>query len=104
MCDQLVVYRMSDLGANCNDHNDECEEDNTFIARVPQLHRTTNAYLIKTNGAARLLQLCRPLSYQLDTMMTLRTSHSDTCKILNQSHNNNNNRVNTNNNLQNETQ
>lgn len=72
---------MSDDVVNCNEHRDQCEKDETIIARVPQLHRTTNAYLVNTTGAARLLQLCRPLSYQLDTMMTLHISHSDTCTV-----------------------
>ncbi|ESL09298.1 glycosyl transferase-like protein [Trypanosoma rangeli SC58] len=41
------------------------------VSRVPQLHRTTNCYVVSHQGARQLLQLCLPMAYQLDTMMTL---------------------------------
>ncbi|KAH9598023.1 Glycosyl transferase [Trypanosoma melophagium] len=41
------------------------------VSRVPQMHRTTNCYVITHQGARRLLDLCLPMTYQLDTMMTL---------------------------------
>lgn len=42
------------------------------VSRVPQMHRTTNCYVVSHQGARRLLELCFPLTYQLDTMMTMR--------------------------------
>lgn len=41
------------------------------VARVPQLHRTTNGYVVTPSGAQRLLEVCFPLTYQLDTAMTM---------------------------------
>ena len=43
------------------------------IARVPQLYRTTNLYLINAKGAKELLDVCCPLHFQLDTQMTMHT-------------------------------
>lgn len=40
------------------------------VSRVPQFHRTTNAYAVTVEGARRLLHTCVPLTFQLDTMMT----------------------------------
>lgn len=42
------------------------------VARVPQYHRTTSAYLVTPLGARRLLATCLPLTFQLDTAMTMR--------------------------------
>lgn len=42
------------------------------VCRVPQLHRTTNAYVVTAKGAATLSQVCFPLTFQLDTEMTSR--------------------------------
>lgn len=39
------------------------------ISRVPQLHRTTTAYVVTPTGAFRLSQVCFPLTFQLDTEM-----------------------------------
>ncbi|EAN82572.1 putative glycosyl transferase-like protein [Trypanosoma cruzi] len=41
------------------------------VSRVPQMHRTTNCYVVTHQGARRLLELCLPMTYQLDTMMTM---------------------------------
>ncbi|EPY29799.1 glycosyl transferase-like protein [Angomonas deanei] len=41
------------------------------VCRVPGFHRTTNAYAVTPAGARELLRCCLPLTYQLDTMMTL---------------------------------
>lgn len=41
------------------------------VCRVPQFHRTTNCYAVTAAGARRLLTECLPLTYQLDTMMTV---------------------------------
>ncbi|RNF07998.1 glycosyl transferase-like protein [Trypanosoma conorhini] len=41
------------------------------VSRVPPLHRTTNCYVVSHQGARQLLQLCLPMTYQLDTMMTM---------------------------------
>lgn len=41
------------------------------VARVPQFHRTTNAYVTHAAGAEELLSSCVPLTYQLDTQMTM---------------------------------
>lgn len=41
------------------------------VCRVPQLHRTTSAYTVTARAARGLLELCTPLTYQLDTMMTM---------------------------------
>ncbi|EKF29116.1 glycosyl transferase-like protein, putative, partial [Trypanosoma cruzi marinkellei] len=41
------------------------------VSRVPQMHRTTNCYVVTHQGARRLLELCLPMTYQLDTMMTI---------------------------------
>eukprot|EP00796_Vickermania_ingenoplastis_P008202 gene8202-5727_t len=40
------------------------------LCRVPALHRTTSAYVVTERGADRLLQVCLPLTFQLDTEMT----------------------------------
>lgn len=45
------------------------------IARVPQLHRTTTAYVVTPVGAERLLRVCFPLTFQLDTEMTRNVGH-----------------------------
>ncbi|KAL7695977.1 glycosyl transferase-like protein [Lotmaria passim] len=42
------------------------------VAHVPQYHRTTSAYLLTTSGARRLLATCVPLTFQLDTVMTMK--------------------------------
>lgn len=42
------------------------------VARVPQYHRTTSAYLLTPQGARRLLATCLPLTFQLDTVMTIK--------------------------------
>jgi GR25 family glycosyltransferase involved in LPS biosynthesis len=42
------------------------------VSRVPQYHRTTTAYLLTPQGARRLLATCVPLTFQLDTMMTMK--------------------------------
>lgn len=42
----------------------------TGVSRVPQLHRTTNCYLIRPEGARQLLSRCVPFTYQIDTQMT----------------------------------
>ncbi|KPA81347.1 glycosyl transferase-like protein [Leptomonas pyrrhocoris] len=42
------------------------------VAHVPQYHRTTSAYLLSPQGARRLLATCVPLTFQLDTMMTMK--------------------------------
>jgi GR25 family glycosyltransferase involved in LPS biosynthesis len=44
---------------------------NPRIRLVPRMHRTTNCYLVNHKGARRLLETCVPLTYQLDTQMTL---------------------------------
>ncbi|EAN79951.1 glycosyl transferase-like protein [Trypanosoma equiperdum] len=44
------------------------------VCRVPQMHRTTNCYVVSHRGARLLLDACFPVTYQLDTMMTLRTA------------------------------
>lgn len=46
------------------------------VARVPQYHRTTNAYLVTPQGARRLLATCVPLTFQLDTAMTMNVGYS----------------------------
>ncbi|GET93434.1 glycosyl transferase-like protein [Leishmania tarentolae] len=45
------------------------------VARVPQYHRTTNAYLLTPQGARRLLATCIPLTFQLDTAMTMNVGY-----------------------------
>jgi GR25 family glycosyltransferase involved in LPS biosynthesis len=40
------------------------------VSRVPQLHRTTNCYLVRPEGARQLLERCLPFTYQIDTQMT----------------------------------
>lgn len=40
------------------------------ICLVPALHRTTTAYVVSAVGAAQLLQVCFPLTFQIDTEMT----------------------------------
>jgi GR25 family glycosyltransferase involved in LPS biosynthesis len=40
------------------------------VCRVPRLYRTTNCYVLRPQGAASLLQLCLPMTVQLDTAMT----------------------------------
>lgn len=40
------------------------------ICLVPALHRTTTAYAISAAGAAQLLHVCFPLTFQIDTEMT----------------------------------
>lgn len=47
------------------------------VARVPQFHRTTNAYVITPSGAEELLALTVPLTYQLDTTMTLQVGYEE---------------------------
>lgn len=42
------------------------------VCRVPQFHRTTSAYAVTPAGAQRLLATCLPLTFQVDTMMTMR--------------------------------
>lgn len=42
------------------------------VSLVPRMHRTTNAYVTHYAGVEALLRLCVPLTYQLDTQMTLR--------------------------------
>ena len=44
---------------------------NDRIRLVPRMHRTTNCYLLNHRGARSLLSKCLPLTYQLDTQMTL---------------------------------
>jgi GR25 family glycosyltransferase involved in LPS biosynthesis len=44
------------------------------VRRVPQMHRTTNAYVVSARGARRLLDTVVPLTFQLDTEMTTRIS------------------------------
>nr|CCC53594.1 putative glycosyl transferase-like protein [Trypanosoma vivax Y486] len=39
------------------------------------MHRTTNCYVVSHRGARRLLDSCFPVTYQLDTMMTLNVVH-----------------------------
>jgi GR25 family glycosyltransferase involved in LPS biosynthesis len=46
------------------------------VSRVPQLHRTTNCYLIHANGARQLLETVVPFTYQIDTQMTAETEMS----------------------------
>ena len=43
----------------------------SLVRAVHQLHRTTNAYVVNASGARRLLELCCPLTFQLDTQMTM---------------------------------
>ncbi|KAG5464190.1 hypothetical protein LSCM1_00370 [Leishmania martiniquensis] len=45
------------------------------VAHVPQYHRTTNAYLVTPQGARRLLATCVPLTFQLDTAMTMNVGY-----------------------------
>ncbi|CAM44120.1 glycosyl transferase-like protein [Leishmania braziliensis MHOM/BR/75/M2904] len=45
------------------------------VAHVPQYHRTTNAYLVTPQGARRLLATCVPLTFQLDTVMTMNVGY-----------------------------
>eukprot|EP00331_Platyophrya_macrostoma_P013763 CAMPEP_0176418392 /NCGR_PEP_ID=MMETSP0127-20121128/7440_1 /TAXON_ID=938130 /ORGANISM="Platyophrya macrostoma, Strain WH" /LENGTH=199 /DNA_ID=CAMNT_0017798701 /DNA_START=345 /DNA_END=941 /DNA_ORIENTATION=+ len=45
------------------------------VSRVPQMHRTTNCYLIRPSGARSLLATCVPFTYQLDTQMTMQTAY-----------------------------
>lgn len=45
------------------------------VAHVPQYHRTTSAYLVTPNGARRLLALCLPLTFQVDTVMTMKVGY-----------------------------
>ncbi|KAG5489506.1 hypothetical protein GH5_00379 [Leishmania sp. Ghana 2012 LV757] len=45
------------------------------VAHVPQYHRTTNAYLVTPRGARRLLATCVPLTFQLDTSMTMNVGY-----------------------------
>ncbi|CCW65668.1 unnamed protein product [Phytomonas sp. EM1] len=45
------------------------------ISRVSQLHRTTNAYVLTPRGAKTLLEGCLPLTFQLDTMMTIKVGN-----------------------------
>lgn len=40
------------------------------ISLVPAFHRTTTAYALSAAGAAQLLSVCFPLTFQLDTEMT----------------------------------
>ena len=42
------------------------------VRYVPQMHRTTNCYMVSASGCSRLLRECVPLTYQLDTQMTLK--------------------------------
>ncbi|KEG10109.1 putative glycosyl transferase-like protein [Trypanosoma grayi] len=51
------------------------------VSRVPQLHRTTNCYVVSHQGARRLLELCLPMTYQLDTMMTMHTIPDDKVEV-----------------------
>ncbi|CCD13867.1 unnamed protein product [Trypanosoma congolense IL3000] len=44
------------------------------VSRVPQMHRTTNCYVVSHRGARLLLEVCFPIIYQLDTMMTMQTA------------------------------
>lgn len=44
------------------------------VSRVPQFHRTTNAYVVTPSGARQLLARCVPFTYQIDTMMTMDVS------------------------------
>jgi GR25 family glycosyltransferase involved in LPS biosynthesis len=49
---------------------------------VHQAHRTTNCYLTHARGCDRLLESCVPLSYQLDTQMTLQCApHPDSGEL-----------------------
>ncbi|CCW69275.1 unnamed protein product [Phytomonas sp. Hart1] len=41
------------------------------ISRVSQLHRTTNAYVVTPSGAKKLLERGLPLTFQIDTMITM---------------------------------
>jgi len=41
------------------------------VRRVHQFHRTTNAYVVSAEGARSLLKHCCPITFQLDTMMTM---------------------------------
>eukprot|EP00759_Apiculatamorpha_spiralis_P047282 PhF_6_TR43081/c0_g1_i1/m.65778 len=43
----------------------------TNISRVPQLYRTTNLYMVNAKGSRSLLKRCVPLTFQLDTQMTM---------------------------------
>ncbi|KAK7197917.1 glycosyl transferase-like protein [Novymonas esmeraldas] len=45
------------------------------VARVPQYHRTTSAYLLTPRGARRLLATSLPLTFQLDTAMTMNVGY-----------------------------
>ncbi|KAG5490233.1 hypothetical protein JKF63_00352 [Porcisia hertigi] len=45
------------------------------VAHVPQYHRTTNAYLVTPQGARRLLATCVPITFQLDTVMTMNVGY-----------------------------
>lgn len=43
------------------------------VSLVPQMHRTTNAYVVSHDGARGMLEACLPLTYQIDTQMTAET-------------------------------
>lgn len=44
---------------------------NSRVRQVPRMHRTTNCYMVNHRGAKSLLKHCLPLTYQLDTQMTI---------------------------------
>ena len=50
----------------------------SLISLVPVMFKTTNLYLITPRGAKRMLDICAPLHFQLDTQMTL---HSEELEI-----------------------
>lgn len=51
------------------------------VCRVPQYHRTTNAYAMKQSAALPLIHRCFPLTFQLDTMMTIHATTRDRCGL-----------------------
>lgn len=61
---QCKYLRVKKTNKNTN------KNKNRFICRVPRIYRTTNCYVINAKGAATLLSLCVPFTFQLDTAMT----------------------------------
>ena len=57
-----------------NSHGDDgMKVTNPWFRHVHQFHRTTNCYALNHVGASALLDVIPPLTFQLDTEMTIRT-------------------------------